>query len=103
MFKRGGYRGQCVANYLSTAADQHLCHGYERSPLLARYAALVKTSCRRGEGPSQQSLPIPLEGLMAWQGSGAAPHFGRYAVLATFFMLREIDMAAARVKHLEFP
>ena len=94
--------------YLSKTKDMHVLAGHQwetQSDLAFRKAAL---SVLRGLGVSRQSAPFDVEAALEKVNKcgvqlppGAPVGWGNFLVLATFFMMREIEAAAALAGHLE--
>ena len=94
--------------YLSKAKDMHVLAGHQwetQLDLAFRKAAL---SVLRGLGVSRQSAPFDVEAALETVNKcgvqlppGAPVGWGNFLVLATFFMMREIEAAAAVAGHLE--
>ena len=106
LFKSGGYRS--FANYLSAAKAMHIEAGYEWTQLLAHTATWVTRSVLRGIGPARQScsfnfvklcrltcLPDPL----VTNGPQQPQHL---AILATIFLLREVEASVAKLSAWTF-
>ena len=100
-FKEGGYRS--FRNFLSNAKEMHVLEGHEWSELLKFTARKATRSVERGMGPSRQSAPFVLDQLLEVASSaticgipGAPLGWPNLLVIGTFFMLREIEVAAAR-------
>ena len=101
LFKSGGYRS--FANYLSAAKAMHIEAGYEWTQLLAHTATWVTRSVLRGIGPSRQSCSfhfVKLCGLarLAAPLVTSAPQQPQHlAILATLFLLREVEASVAKI------
>ena len=99
MFKRGKYRSW--KNYLSRARAEHIRRGGAWTDALAQEARESFRSVLRGIGPARQSASLDSERIHGF-GLGTEPMVeggttgpGRWAVVATFWVLREIEIVAA--------
>ena len=104
MFKTGGYRS--FDNYLSRAREEH-GKTYLEDAALERACRLASRSANRGLGPSRQAASYDLDKLLGLDsvsvecGSDEAPrHAKGLLILGAFFMMREIEAAAAQVHHV---
>ena len=104
-FKEGGHRS-CRA-FMGKAREHHILEGYtwtEELDLARRKATL---SVQRGLGVARQSAPFDLVAVLravqdgSYQPAANAPlGWSSLLVLATFFMMREVEVAAATVSHV---
>lgn len=109
MFKAGRYRS--AANYISRAVEEHVRHGYDWTPALAQTRRGAVRAITRGMGPPRQSAPLPLESFMEFPNEFRPPAGPAYSgwllnardmvVLASLWMLREIEVAFARAGDVE--
>ena len=104
-FKAGGYRS--FRNYLSKAKEAHILQGHPWTEQLAVVARKVTRSAERGLGPARQSSPFDVPGAIAVAtggglvlGEGAPVGWPNLLAVATFFLLREIELAAMLVEHV---
>ena len=107
-FKDAGYRS--YPNYLTRAKDQHLEDGFLWSDALDRMARRATRSVRRGIGPPCGAAPLDLHTFPAQLVDNPAAKFTppddpglpvnvlALVIMASLFMLREIEVAALRVK-----
>ena len=104
-FKDGGYRS--FKNYMSKAREQHTLAGHLWADILTLTAKKATASVERGLGPARQSLPFDL--LAAIEVSrhpavvkvpGAPVGWHNLLTIAVYFILREIEVAAACVGHV---
>ena len=102
--KLAGFRSAQL--YLDTAKAQHVSLGYAWSDQLRQcYRAAVR-SCLRNIGSPKQASPLPLAELAALGGSEAVVNGGpiwpaRAALLASWWLLREIEASHAVREHVE--
>jgi hypothetical protein len=103
-FKCGGYRA--FPGYMSKAKEKHILAGCVWDGQLDLVSRKATTSVTRGLGMARQSTPFKL--LMALQAvkdnkvvlPDAAPiGWCSFMVIATFFVMREIEAANLRVEH----
>jgi len=106
LFKKYNYRS--FANYLSRVKEMHIAAGYQWTPQHALEATHGVRSVTRGQGPPRQSAPLPVPeahglnlGLAPLVGGGMI-NPGAALVIGSCFMLREIELAYARARHLSF-
>ena len=104
-FKEGAYRA--FAPYLSKAKEEHILAGYLWSDLLDLSGRRANRSVTRGVGVSRQSKPFDLaKALEAAATPGFTPAkdapigWKNLLVVATFFVLREIEVAFSLVVHI---
>ena len=106
LLKIGGYRSS--SNYIDVARTKHVELGYTWGPDLDLARRRFILSTRRGAGPPRQSEPLNFELIakldLGWDPivPGGPVNSRAVAVLSTFFLLREIEGAAARISHLSF-
>jgi hypothetical protein len=106
MMKAGGYRG--VANYLGLAKDKHVQSGEPWTLQLARASRKGARSVLRGIGPARQAGYIcpaevaKMEDVVEPMVQGGPLSARRLFVVASLFLLREIEVAALRIKHVTF-
>jgi hypothetical protein len=106
LFKAGGYRG--FPNYLSAVKALHIEAGHTWDQLLTHTGGWVSRSVLRGIGPARQScsfkfaelcmLPATTSPLVIG-GPHAPVHF---AMLASIFLLREVEAANALTSSWSF-
>ena len=105
LLKAGGYRS--AANYFSRAKDQHVAMGYRWDEFLERGARRAVRSITRGMGPARQSAALEVRPLLQlslpWVPEVAGGPLGLKAaiVLGIMFCLREVELAFARIRHVE--
>jgi len=104
VLKASGYRS--VANYLDTAKGEHLDLGFPWTTQLARAYKRAVRSAKRNLGPAKQAQPIPLVSLAAFKvqvsESPGTPMFpGRSCLLASWWLLREIEASHAKLSHVK--
>ena len=93
--------------YVSKAKEQHILSRFEWSELLDIAVKQATRSVLRGVGTARQSAPFNLDravdicrqsdSLLLPSG---APVGWEHLVLGTYFVMREIELALARVSHL---
>jgi hypothetical protein len=106
MFRAGGYRA--AENYLARAKDWHIEHGHPWSDILSRACRKAKRAATRGIGPARQSAPLDLElahrALMRHGGQplcrGGPLGTSSLVTCGSFWMLRELEVSCALVRHL---
>ena len=106
-FKEGAYKG--FKNYLSKAKEHHLLAGHEWSPLLDFSAKRACRSVLRGVGAERQSQPFDVCKALDVLGlpgkvvlpTGAPIGWCNLIVIGTFFIMREIELAYAKVAHVK--
>ena len=104
-FKDGGYRSYRA--FVGKAREHHILEGHawtEELDLVRRKATL---SVLRGLGVARQSAPFDLLAVLravqdgSYQPAAGSPMgWSSLLVLATFFMMREVEVAAAVVSHI---
>jgi len=106
MFRAGGYRA--IDNYLSRMKDAHLAGGYMWDQFLQRAVRRVRRAVTRGIGPARQSAMIDLAAafiaLKCHDGqplcTGGPVGFRNALVCGAFWMLRELEISSALVRHV---
>ena len=105
LFKHHAYRS--FPNYLGAAKRRHVLAGYPWTDNLDAVARMCTRSVLRGVGPPKQSSPLDLE-LLASLKLGYEPLVSdgpvnpqECAVLASFFLLREIELSLLKFEHVE--
>ena len=108
MFKAGGYLS--FENYMLRAKSEHLGLGLvgpgSWSPELSAAVKEAIRSCNRGAGISRQSKPLDAVAVAALDlpddplvsGGPIAP--ADFVVAGCFFLLREVELAAAKAGHV---
>ena len=104
VLKASGYRS--VANYLDAAKGQHLDFGFPWTVQLARAFKRAVRSAKRNLGPPKQAQPISLVTLAAFKGAvsespGSPKAPGRSCLLASWWLLREIEASHAKLDHVK--
>ena len=110
---RGGYRSS--ENFFSRVKDRHLELGHDWNPLLAHAQTGANRAARRGRGPSHQCAELPIEEafviasgsefadhMYAGDAPGAPANFQNYLVVASFFLLREIEASLMVARSVTF-
>ena len=106
MFKVGGYRS--YSNYVSIMRNKHLEAGYLWCQILQHTSAWVTRSILRGFGPERQSCSFDVRRLLELArtstplvalGPSNPIHM---AILATMFLMREVEVTTARVSSWSF-
>jgi hypothetical protein len=104
-FKSGGYRA--FKGYLSKAKEHHILGGHTWDLQLDFVGRKATMSVTRGLGVARQSTPFKLlQALEAVRESnitlpeGSPLGWSNFLVVATFFILREIEAANIRVGHV---
>ena len=97
--KLAGFR--LVELYLDTAKSQHVAAGYLWSSQLQQcYRASVR-SCNRNLGNPKQAAPLPLSQIAGIAGEEPLARGGaRSSLLASWWLLREIEASNALVGHI---
>ena len=104
--KACGYRG--AQKYMSAIKQLRVSQGFAWSDLLELSARRFNMSTSRGIGPSRQSEPLPLNKVITidldelitdkdMPANGSA-----VACIASFWLLRELEMAAVKVQDVTF-
>ena len=102
--KRGGYRSAQL--YLDTAKNCHIALGFTWDDQLQQAYRSAVRSCKRGIGHPKQAAHLPLDkvALIDYEPAlvNGGPQFPVAAtVLASWWLLREIEASRARRKHIE--
>ena len=104
-FKDGGYRS--FKNYMSKAREQHTLAGHSWTDILTLTAKKATASVERGLGPARQSSPFDLLAAIevakhpaVVKVPGAPVGWHNLLTIAVYFILREIEVAAACVGHV---
>ena len=101
---KAGYRS--TEQYLETARQAHISAGHAWTQQLNLAAKQAKRACQRGRGPAKQAQPLPMKELAALQHTEPAvapggPAFPvRATLLASWWLLREIEASYANVSHV---
>ena len=105
LFKQGGYRA--YKTYQSKAKDMHVLAGFPWDVQLDLAFRKSSLSVLRGLGASRQSAPFDLILLLQKAAEpdvqltdGAPIGWTNLLVIGTFFVMREIELAAALAIHL---
>ena len=102
---RANYRSAEL--YLDAAKQTHIELGFTWSQQLALAARQARRACRRGRGPAKQAQPLPMTKLALLPHyeqpvSDDAPCFPvRSTLIASWWLLREIEASNARVQHIK--
>ena len=104
IMKAKGYRS--LANYISTIKQEHVRAGHAWTHQHELEAKQGVRSATRGQGPPRQSAPLVVDDLVLLtlgadavvQGGPVNP--GGAVFLGAAFLLREIELAYARLAHL---
>ena len=102
--KKARYKGP--KKYMTAIKQHHIAAGWPWSDLLAQAAHRYNLTTTRGLGPSRQSEPLPFGRLAQLdldekcfkQKMPANP--AAVITLSTFYLLRELEMAAAKVSDI---
>ena len=102
-FKAGRYKS--FATYLSKAKEQHISAGHAWTDELALAARKATTSVLRGVGTARQSTPFDLDKALLVADKVPAQlasplGWSRMMVIGVAFIMREIELAAALVRHV---
>ena len=105
VLKAAEYRS--AANYLEAAKRKHISMGHVMSDQLKQACRQAIRSAKRDLGPAKQAEPIPLPSMAAIKSREAADPEGplapgRSTLLASWWLLREIEASHARVSHVSF-
>jgi hypothetical protein len=106
MLREGGYRA--TDNYLARAKDWHVGQGHAWSEFLGRACRRARRAANRGIGPARQSAALDLEeAFIASRDLTGAPlcrggpiGTRHLLVCGSFWMMRELELSCAQVKHL---
>ena len=100
LFKAGGYKS--YRNYISRVREDHIAAGYDISAQVDQMIRLCKKSVVRGLAGAVRSEPFSFEAVCTVLGdrilpiAAGGPHFPlALFVLATLFLLRELEAASA--------
>ena len=102
--KEYGYRS--FGNYVSSMKQLHIKAGFQWSALHELEAKQGARSVTRGQGPPRQSAPLDVDAFakldlgMVPLAAGGPVNPGGMALLGSAFLLREIEVAYARLSHL---
>ena len=105
LFKAGGYRS--FANYLSAVKGKHIEEGHYWSEQLDQTGRWITRSVLRGIGPARQSRPLCIKKLLELEDkeepvTDDGPVWPLRAILlGSIFLLREVELASAQVRHLQ--
>ena len=104
-FKKGGYRAYPL--YLSKAKEHHVAAGHRWDEQLELMARKTTASVTRGVGVTRQSAPFDFALALKVISEGRVPPvagapvgWSGLVVVATFFVMREIEVAFARAAHV---
>ena len=101
--KEAGYRS--AMQYLDLAKQEHIQRGH---PWTAQHVLAYKVcarSCRRGLGPTKQASALPLDKLATLDQASCSVSLGPVpavtsTIVASWWLLREIEASRARVRHV---
>ena len=101
--KEAGYRS--AMQYLDLAKQEHIQRGH---PWTAQHMLAYKVcarSCRRGLGPAKQASALPLDKLATLDQASCSVSSGPVpavtsTIVASWWLLREIEASRARVRHV---
>ena len=104
--RKGGYRS--AEQYLQRALQENVDRGHVNSPQLHRQVRKALRSCARGLGPAARAAALDLRVVSRAQEHetppgaphGAPAHPRRTGSIACWFLLREIELSAVRVRAL---
>ena len=105
--REAGYR--TPAAYLTVAKQTYVENGGILTDLLKLHLERVGRACKRGRGPDKHSQHLPLmrlrelpAGEAPWATGGPlAPR--RALVIGSWWLLREVELAGARIGHVSYP
>ena len=104
-FKEGGYRS--FRNFMSKAKEMYIFAGLEWTDILKTIVRKATLSVERGMGPARQSAPFDVNELLNFASTpsvcrtpGAPIGWSHLIVIGTFFVMREIEIAAALAAHV---
>ena len=92
--------------YLDAAKQRHIELGYGWSHQLAQAARQARRACRRGRGPAKQAQPLPFKKVVQLkdQPNPSVSHGPCYPIrstlLASWWLLREIEASNAQISHI---
>ena len=101
---KAGYRSAEL--YLDVAKQSHIGEGRPWTMQLAQASKRAIRACQRGRGPSRQAQPLPLSDVAAVKDEEAPSSQGgpcfpvRSTMLASWWLLREIEASAAEQDHI---
>ena len=103
VLKAADYRS--AANYLEAAKRRHIQAGFPMTDQLRQACKMAIRSSRRDLGPSKQAEPIKLAVMANFRVKEAADPEGplapgRACLLASWWLLREIEASHARMDHV---
>ena len=102
---KAGYRSAEL--YMEVAKQRFISEGGHWSSQLVLAAKLAKRACQRGRGPAKQAQPLPLSEVAALRDGSAplacgGPEFAiRATLLASWWLLREIEASNALLEHIQ--
>ncbi|CAE7389519.1 unnamed protein product [Symbiodinium natans] len=104
-FKAAGYRS--AMQYLDLAKQEHIHRGHAWSEQLALAYRVCSRSCKRALGPSKQASALPMDKVPTVTRDEAmvtnGPRDpGTATIVASWWLLREIEASHARIQHLTF-
>ena len=100
-----GYRSSEL--YLDTARQVHIEAGRPWTQQLAQASRQARRACQRGRGPAKQAQPLPFRDLCNLEihkdqlANGGPLWPVRAMLLASWWLLREIEASAAKPSHVE--
>ena len=105
VLKSAQYRS--AANYLSAAKRAHVEAGHPWDAQLDLCFRQAVRAARRNLGPSQFAEAIPLADMASVRDAepscaGGPRHPGRSCLIASWWLLREVEASNAQIRHLEF-
>eukprot|EP00435_Cladocopium_sp_Y103_P037318 s554_g9.t2 len=103
VLKAADYRS--AANYLEAAKRKHIEAGFPMTDQLRQACRMAIRSAKRDMGPSKQAEPIPLSSIAAIRVREAQDPEGplvpgRSCLLASWWLLREIEASHAKISHI---
>ena len=102
---KAGYRSAEL--YLEVAKQKHITNGEQWTSQLVLASKLARRACQRGRGPAKQAQPLPLVDVAHLEDSPeplatGGPTFPiRATLLASWWLLREIEASNALLDHLQ--
>ena len=103
-FKDGKY--STYPNYMSRMKDAHTEAGHPWTPLLERAATNARRSVLRHIGPPVGAMALPLASiaLLPWISTPSSSYLPiniiPMIIIASMFMLREVEVSALRLRHV---
>ncbi|CAL1165921.1 unnamed protein product, partial [Cladocopium goreaui] len=100
-----GYRSAEL--YMDTAKQIHIERGLDWTAQLAQASGQARRACQRGRGPAKQAQPLPMIELAKLKvhkdpAAPGGPIFPmRSVMLASWWLLREIEASSAERSHIE--